>query len=101
MEEIDQHKIFKKLDAPTMFVSIPLTDLWQLVIPSACALVLSSSIGLTVGILLVTIFLKKHMKRLPKNYFMRAFYWYFPTAFVSRASAVSFAPSHVKRWLRR
>lgn len=101
MKVIDQHTVIKRLDAPAMFITIPVADLWLFSLPTIATLVMTSSVLATLSILILMKLLKKMMRRLPKKYGRRFLYWYLPTKVFNRILGTRFAPSHVDQWLRR
>lgn len=101
MKTIDQHTVIKRLDAPAMFITIPVFDLWLFVIPALVTLVTTSSVLATLFVLVLMRLIKKVMRRLPKMHWVRLLYWSLPTKVFNRIFGTCFAPSHVQRWLRR
>lgn len=92
--------LLKRLDAPVRFLSFSITDVAAAVIPVFLGALFDSLFLIPVFGLSILFFLRRALKRLPKFYAIRCFYWSLPTRRFNSLLRIKFPPSNQRFWIK-
>ncbi len=96
----NQHVVLKHLDNPIRVLSFSVSDLIAYLSPFFIGSLFDSLFVIPMGGLLIVLILKRLLKRLPKFYLLRFWYWGLPTRSVNRMFKSTFPDSHKRYWTR-
>ncbi len=92
--------LLKHLDAPVRFLSFTTNDLIAYLMPFFIGALMDSLFVVpVVGAFAITM-TKKALKRFPKFYGIRYFYWSLPTKRFNRILRIHLPPSHKRIWFK-
>lgn len=95
-----QHVVIKHLDNPIRFLSLTFPDLVAYLSPFFVGSFFDSMFVIPFCGLVGVIIVKRLMKRLPRFYLLRFWYWSLPTKSVNRMFKSSFPASNKRYWVR-
>lgn len=96
----NQNVVLKHLDNPIRILSFSVSDLIAYLSPFFVGSLFDSMFVIPLGGLLIVLILKRFLKRLPKFYLSRFWYWNLPTKSVNRMYKSAFPHSNKRYWAR-
>ncbi|MCK4934345.1 MAG: type IV conjugative transfer system protein TraL [Simkaniaceae bacterium] len=96
----DQHIILKHLDNPVRILSFSLQDIVIYALPLFIGALTDNMLSVPIVGFLLIFLAKRVLKKLPKFYLIRFFYWHLPTKQYNKLFKTNLPPSHKRLWVR-
>ena len=93
------HAVIKHLDNPIRFLSLSLSDLIAYLSPFLVGSLFDSMFVIPLVGLIAVITAKRLLKKLPKSYLARFWYWNSPTNYLNRMLKTSLPDSSKRYWI--